>query len=156
MVSRQIGHFESSEASSGAAGEGVPCSAESSSNPILRCKRKRDKARELPWRRNLQGAAKMLKRCLLCLGAVLVLPQTPGTVLEQTSDARGTSVCSCSPGGTATDLWDTCGQELGRQESGSQPLSESSTRLGTRQVGTGATGSFQPQLSPCGTGMGAR
>ncbi|XP_069660156.1 uncharacterized protein [Haliaeetus albicilla] len=149
LVSWQIGQFASSEASGGASWgtwlvpasrEEVPCSAESSSDPISHCERKRDKARELPWRRNLQEAAKMLKRCLLCLGAVLVLPQTPGIVLEQTSDTRGTSVCSCSPAGTATDLWDTCGQELGRQESGSQPLSESTTRLGTRQVGTGAPG----------------
>ena len=95
MVSWQIEQLGSSEASSGAAwgpwlvlaaGEEAPCSAKSSSDAISCCKQKRYKAHGLPWRANLQEAAQMLKRCLLCLGAVLVLPPMPGTVPGQTSD----------------------------------------------------------------------
>ena len=70
MVSRQIGHIRSSDASRGAAwgtwlvlaaGEEVPSSAKSSSNAISRCKQRRYKAHDLPWRLSLQEAAKLWK-----------------------------------------------------------------------------------------------
>ena len=151
MVSRQIGHIRSSEASSGAAwgtwlvlaaGERVPSSAKSSSNAISHCKQKRYKAHDLPWRRNLQEAAKLWK---LSTKELPALPRGCACAATNTRDhnraesgTRGVFTCSCSQGRVVTDRSDTCRQELGRQESSSWPLSNSSLSLEARQVRTSA------------------